>query len=98
MSRWSPILKGDASTSTFPASDAKVANVTKGIKALLTTIQQKAPKATIILMGVLPRNDGPNPTALVASIDKINGNIAQFTDGKKVRYLNINDKLADKDG
>src|SRR6185369_7561779 len=57
------LLAGTNNLGSFPASDARVANVTKGIQALLTTIQEKAPKATIILMGVLPRNDGPNPTA-----------------------------------
>ena len=92
------LLAGTNNVGSFPASDAKVANITKGIKALLSTMQEKSPKATIILMGILPRNDGPNPSALVASIDKINGNIAQFADGKKVRYLNINDKVAGKDG
>jgi len=29
-------------------------------------------------------------------IHKINENLAKFADGKTVRYLNINDKLADK--
>jgi hypothetical protein len=31
-------------------------------------------------------------------INKINENIAKLADGKKIRYLNINDKLADKNG
>ena len=70
----------------------------KVIKALLDTMREKAPKATIIAMGILPRNDGKDPTALVASINKINDEIAKFADGKTIRYLNINDKLADKDG
>jgi lysophospholipase L1-like esterase len=46
-------------------------------------------------MGITPRNDRP---ALLSTINKINERIAQFADGKKVRYLDINDKLADKDG
>jgi hypothetical protein len=50
------------------------------------------------MTGILPRNDGPRPTAVVASINKINERIAQFADGKTIRYLNINDKLADKEG
>ena len=32
------------------------------------------------------------------TINRINENIAKFCDGKKVRYLNVNDKLADADG
>jgi lysophospholipase L1-like esterase len=92
------LLAGTNNIGSFSASDAKVADVTKGIKALLDTMRDKAPKATIILMGILPRNDGPKSTAVIQSINKINANIAQFADGKTIRYLNINDKLADKDG
>jgi lysophospholipase L1-like esterase len=35
---------------------------------------------------------------VMPAINKINDNIAMFADGNKIRYLNINDKLADKDG
>jgi lysophospholipase L1-like esterase len=92
------LLAGTNNIGNAPASDAKVADITKGIKALLGTMREKAPKATIILMGILPRNDNPKPTAVMPSINKINDNIAQFADGKTIRYLNINDKLADKEG
>jgi lysophospholipase L1-like esterase len=79
--------------------DSRVADVTKGIKAIVDVCQQKAPQATIILMGITPRNNGAdNPTSVMPVIDKINEDIARFADGKKIRYLNINDKLADKDG
>ena len=46
-------------------------------------------------MGIFPRNDN---MAVMPLINKINDNLAKFADGKKIRYLNINDKLADKDG
>src|SRR6185503_7619462 len=51
--------------------------------------------ATIILTAIFPRNDN---MAVMPSINKINANLARFADGKKVRYLNINSKLADNDG
>jgi lysophospholipase L1-like esterase len=92
------LLAGTNNVGNFPANDAKVADITKGIKALLDTLREKAPKATIILTGILPRNDGGKATAVMASINKINENIAKFADGKTTRYLNINDKLADADG
>jgi lysophospholipase L1-like esterase len=92
------LLAGTNNIGNTPASDAKVADITKGTKALLDTMRAKAPKATIILMGILPRNDGAKPTAVMPSINKINENIAKFADGKTIRYLNINHKLADKDG
>jgi lysophospholipase L1-like esterase len=92
------LLAGTNNVGNTPASDAKVSAITKGIKALLDTMRDKTPEATIILMGILPRNDGVEPTAVMPSINKINENIAKFADGKRIRYLNINDKLAAKDG
>ena len=92
------LLAGTNNMGSTPASDAKISDITKGIKALLDVMREKAPKATIIVMGILPRNDGADPTAVMPSINRINENIAKFADGKTIRYLNINDKLADKDG
>jgi lysophospholipase L1-like esterase len=69
--------------------------ITKGLQAVVHVIQEKSPAATIIVMGIFPRNDN---MAFVPIIDKINRNLAQLADGKKIRYLNINDKLADRDG
>jgi lysophospholipase L1-like esterase len=73
--------------------EAKIQDVTQGIKALLDAMQQKAPGATILLTGITPRNGTVMPV-----IDGINANISKFADGGKIRFLNINDKLADKDG
>src|SRR5215472_2071688 len=75
--------------------DAEVADVTKGIHAILQVLQAKAPEATIILTAIFPRNDNP---AVMPIIDKINENLSKLADGKKIRSLNINDKLADRDG
>jgi lysophospholipase L1-like esterase len=58
-------------------------------------MQKKAPAATVIVMGIFPRNDN---MALLPVIDRINGNLAKFADGQKIHYLNINDKLADGKG
>src|SRR5207302_11226391 len=45
------LMAGTNNIGSIPASDAKVVDVTKGIKAVLDTMREKAPKATIILMG-----------------------------------------------
>lgn len=80
-------------------NDPRIADVTRGIKAILNLCRKKAPEATIILMGITPRNDNPDdPTGVMPVINKINENIAKLADGEKIRYLNINDKLADKEG
>jgi hypothetical protein len=46
-------------------------------------------------MGILPRNDLPD---VMPVINRINDNLARIADGETVRYLNINDRLADADG
>jgi lysophospholipase L1-like esterase len=75
--------------------DPRIADITRGIKAIIETCRRKAPDATIILMGITPRNDN---MAVMPIISQVNERIAKFADGAKIRYLNINDKLADKDG
>ncbi len=61
-------------------------------------MQQKAPGAPIILMGITPRNGRDGNTAVVPVINKINERLATFADGDSIRYVNINDQLADADG
>ena len=75
--------------------DAKIADVTKGIEAIIHAIEAKAPNAVIVVTGVFPRSDN---VKVMPQIDKINGNLAGLADGKKIRYLNINAQLADSNG
>jgi lysophospholipase L1-like esterase len=89
------LLAGINNVGTRPGNDAKVEDITRGLKAIVDVCQQKAPNATIILTGIFPRNDN---MAVIPTINSINDNLARFADGKKIRYLNVNDKLADKDG
>ena len=82
---------------TAPAAgdDEKAADIARGFRALLDIMQAKAPEAVIVLMGIFPRNDN---MAVMPLINKTNDALAKFADGKKIRYLNINDKLADQNG
>jgi lysophospholipase L1-like esterase len=75
--------------------ESAAANVTKGLEAMVRVMERKAPNAVIILMAIFPRNDN---MAVMPEIDQINANLARLADGHKVRYLNINDKLAGPDG
>ena len=77
-----------------PAADA-VEDVTRGIEAIVRVMQSKAPEATIILTAIFPRNDN---MAAVPVIERINANLARLADGRKIRFLNVNDKLADREG
>lgn len=82
---------------TVPAGgdEAKVADITSGLQAIVRIMQAKAPNATIVVTGIFPRNDN---MAVMSAINKINNNLSKLADGKRVRYLNVNDKLADQDG
>jgi lysophospholipase L1-like esterase len=76
-------------------AEAQSADIARGIKAIVEVCWEKAPDAVVILVGITPRNDNP---AARATINQVNERVARFADGKKVRYLNINDKLADREG
>jgi lysophospholipase L1-like esterase len=76
-------------------ADGKAAEVARGIAAVVDVMRQKAPAATIVLTGIFPRNDN---IAVMPTIDKVNRRLSQLADGRGVRYLNVNDKLADGAG
>ena len=82
---------------TTPSDDegARVEDISRGIKAVLDVMRAKAPRATIVLTAIFPRNDN---MAVMPTINGINARIATFADGKAIRFLNINDRLADADG
>jgi lysophospholipase L1-like esterase len=71
------------------------AEVARGIEALVKLIEAKAPDAVIVLTAIFPRNDN---MAAMPAINAINELLAKLADGEKIRYLNINDRLARKSG
>lgn len=89
------VLAGINNVGTFPGGEAKIENITRGLQALVKVCQHKAPNAVIVLTAIFPRNDN---MAVIPTINSLNENLAKLADGKKIRYLNVNDKLADQDG
>src|SRR6266567_5345928 len=89
------VLAGINNVGTEPGGVEKVEDITQGLRALLDVCQAKASNATVIMTGIFPRNDS---MAAVPTINQINSTIARMADGRKVRFLDINDQLADKDG
>jgi lysophospholipase L1-like esterase len=75
--------------------DPRIDETVLGLKTILDICRHKAPRATIMLMGITPRNDNK---AVMVIIDAVNQRISKFADGKRVRYLNINNRLADANG
>jgi lysophospholipase L1-like esterase len=88
------LLAGTNNVGKEAGDDATVAEVTRGVKAILDACRAKAPAATIVLTAIFPRNDGP----VMPTIARINGNLAKLADGKAVRFLDVNSRLADANG
>ncbi|HEU5020623.1 MAG TPA: GDSL-type esterase/lipase family protein [Bryobacteraceae bacterium] len=78
-----------------PNIDAAAENVIHGLQAVVNVMREKAPDAVIVITAIFPRNDN---MAVLPEIAKINAGLARMADGKTIRYLDINNKLADADG
>jgi hypothetical protein len=93
------ILAGTNNVGREPGGEEKVADITRGLRALVDLCRRKAPNAVIVLTGIFPRNDNP---AVIPQINReiaqINANLARMADGRSVRYVDVSDKLADRDG
>jgi len=89
------VLAGTNNVGSIPGDEDKVRDITRGIEQILVTCRRKAPEATIVLTAIFPRNDS---MAVMPEIDRINRNLAVMADGVRVRYLNVNDRLADRQG
>jgi lysophospholipase L1-like esterase len=89
------VIQGGTNNVGGPIADeARIADISAGLKAVVEICQKKAPDAVIVITGIFPRNDNVRNE----TITKVNEDLAKLADGKKVRFLNINDKLADVDG
>jgi lysophospholipase L1-like esterase len=89
------LLAGTNNVGAQPRDESVSAEIARGVKAIVDLCQRKAPRATIILTAIFPRNDD---IAVMPAIDRINQQLATFADGKHVRFININDRLADSNG
>lgn len=69
-----------------------MAEVVRGVTAVVGEIRQCAPDATVIVTGITPRNDD---IAVMPIINDANRGIAALADGKSIRYINVNEGLAD---
>ena len=89
------VQAGTNNVGTRPGGESKVAEITRGLAAIISVCREKAPAATIIVTAIFPRNDSLD---VLPEIARINANLAALADNRRVRYLNINDRLADANG
>ena len=71
--------------------EQRAADVARGVSAVVREIRKRAPDATVVITGITPRNDN---IAVMPVINRANQQIAALADGKKTRYININEALA----
>jgi lysophospholipase L1-like esterase len=89
------LLAGTNNVGKEPGDDATVADVTRGLKAIVDSLRKKAPAATIVLTAIFPRSDSP---VVMPTIAAINANLAKMADGTSVRFLDVSPRLADGKG
>ena len=71
-------------------------DVAAGITAIVKEIQKKSPKTKVLLLGIFPRGEKPNPAR--EKNDKVNTMVAKMDDGgKTVTYLDIGAKFLNED-
>jgi lysophospholipase L1-like esterase len=78
-----------------PGGEARVADVTRGLRAIVEACRTRAPAATFVLTALFPRNDNPAAWPTIAGI---NARLAQIADGETIRFLDVNSGLADAEG
>ena len=89
------LLAGTNNLTSTPSGKADPTEVVEGIRSILHACRKKAPAAKIILTGVFPRND---QMELMLAIDRINAELKKFANDETIYFVNVNDKLASKDG
>jgi lysophospholipase L1-like esterase len=89
------VLAGTNDVAALPRTDETVESIRRGIQAIVRVCRTKAPNATVILTAIFPRND---ELQLVPIIRKVNERLARLADDRKVWFLDVNDRLADRDG
>jgi lysophospholipase L1-like esterase len=72
------------------------AEIAEGVGATVLELQNRFPRAQLLLLGVFPRGRANDP--LRGVIADINTRIARLDDGKRVHYLDIGSKFLDADG
>jgi lysophospholipase L1-like esterase len=89
------VLAGTNNVGAQPRDEGTIDEIARGIRAVLDVCQKKAPAAAILLTAIFPRNDN---VAVMPTINRLNQKLAGMADGSKIRFLDINDRLADPSG
>jgi beta-glucosidase len=81
---------------TNNGDNATVDEIAQGVKAIVEELRHRLPKAKVLLLGIFPRGEKPNP--LREKLDAVNAKIAGLDDGGRVSYLDIGKAFLNEDG
>jgi lysophospholipase L1-like esterase len=81
---------------TNNSKDDSAEGIASGITKIVGTIREKLPKSKILLLGVFPRGDSPNPQR--EKLQQVNATISKLDNGKNVFYLDIGNSFVESDG
>lgn len=81
---------------TNNASANSAEEIADGIEQIVATLHEKLPDTKILLLGVFPRGESPNPTR--DKLAQTNELISTLADGEHVRYLDIGPSFLEEDG
>jgi lysophospholipase L1-like esterase len=82
---------------TNNSRDNSAEEIADGVTAVVAEIHKRSPHTKVLLLGVFPRGEKPNPTR--DKLKRVNEIIAKLDDGgKTVKFLDIGDKFVQKDG
>jgi lysophospholipase L1-like esterase len=81
---------------TNNTDDNSAEEIAAGITAIVNQVRTKLPRTNVLLLGIFPRGEKPNPQR--EKIEAVNKIIAKLDDGKRVFYLDIGGKFLNPDG
>jgi lysophospholipase L1-like esterase len=81
---------------TNNSRDNTADEIADGVKLIVKRLGEKLPDTKVLLLGVFPRGEQPNPTR--EKLAEVNEKIASLADGKRVTYLDIGKQFLNDDG
>jgi lysophospholipase L1-like esterase len=75
--------------------ESVASDIVRGIEAILRRSRELAPGARIVLMGITPRND---EMRYMPVIRRVNQRLAALADGTRIRFIDLDSRLAQPDG
>jgi lysophospholipase L1-like esterase len=83
-------------TNNSNGEDNTVEQIVDGIKAIVKELRTREPQMKVLLLGIFPRGENPNPQR--GKIAQVNQIIQKLDDGKNIVYLDIGHRFLDDDG